>query len=164
MELVKILLRAARLLNAPFTQEGAQEMARHLRGLPRVGGRLLRRVRDLASVLAPSKEVKTSLAFLCLGGGNERGLTFKTNVIWAYWRSIIKGGADIETLAVALSEKKDTLEEVVEPCLLQQGFIQRTPRAHVNKLRLESGWTSVKARMFGCCISLFLYARTLRCL
>jgi Holliday junction DNA helicase RuvB len=132
-ELEEIVRRGARLLGLPLTAEGAHEIARRARGTPRVAGRLLRRVRDFASVAGASavdaKIADGALAQLEVDG---RGLD---SLDHRYLRCIAEnyggGPVGIETLAAALSEPRDALEEIIEPYLLQQGFIARTPRGRL---------------------------------
>ncbi len=129
-ELTLIVRRAARILDLKIQEQGACEIARRSRGTPRVAGRLLRRVRDFASVLGQTV-VDQSLANQALNHLEVDPLGLDGQDI-RYLRTIAdyyKGGpVGIETLAAALSEQRDTLEEVIEPYLIQQGFIQRTPR------------------------------------
>jgi Holliday junction DNA helicase RuvB len=131
-DLVKIVIRGAKLLNTPISQEGAVEIARRSRGTPRIAGRLLRRVRDFASV--SNRDICHEMASLALNQLEVDPLGLDTQDI-RYLKIIAdfyKGGpVGVETLAAALSEQSDTLEEVVEPYLIQQGFLQRTPRGRV---------------------------------
>ncbi len=132
-ELVEIVSRGARLLGMTLTPEGAQEIARRSRGTPRVAGRLLRRVRDFAAVAGDTAigaiEADAALTRLEV---DKRGLDAMDrrylNLIAA---SFDGGPVGIETLAAALSEPRDALEDIVEPYLIQQGLLQRTPRGRV---------------------------------
>ena len=132
-ELEEIVRRGARLLALPLTAEGAHEIARRARGTPRVAGRLLRRVRDFASVegaaAVDAKLADGALAQLEVDGRGLDALDHR------YLRCIAVnyggGPVGIETLAAALSEPRDAIEEIIEPYLLQQGFIARTPRGRV---------------------------------
>ena len=132
-ELEEIVRRGARLLSLPLTPEGAHEIARRARGTPRVAGRLLRRVRDFASVEG-SGAVDARIADRALAQleVDARGLDALDH---RYLRCIAVnyggGPVGIETLAAALSEPRDAIEEIIEPYLLQQGFIARTPRGRV---------------------------------
>ncbi len=132
-ELELIVSRGARLLECPMTAGGAREIARRARGTPRVAGRLLRRVRDFA-VVAGTLPVDETVADSGLRrlGVDEMGLDGMDR---RYLSCIAEnyGGGPVggETLAAALSEQRDTIEEVIEPYLLQQGLIQRTPRGRV---------------------------------
>jgi len=132
-ELTVIILRAAKILDFDLTESGAFEIARRSRGTPRVAGRLLRRVRDFASVMGQIT-VEEDMAKDALNRLEVDPLGLDAQDI-KYLRTIIdyyKGGpVGIETLAAALSEQRDTLEETIEPYLIQQGFIQRTPRGRI---------------------------------
>jgi Holliday junction DNA helicase RuvB len=132
-ELELIVSRAARILGAPMRPDGAREVARRSRGTPRIAGRLLRRVRDFAAVAgAPAIDAAvadTALRMLEVDGEGLDQLDHR------YLRCIIDnydgGPVGIETISAALSEPRDALEEIVEPYLLQQGFIGRTPRGRI---------------------------------
>ena len=132
-ELESIVGRAARVLDFALTPDGAAEVARRSRGTPRVAGRLLRRVRDFAAVAGRSP-VDAAIADAALNRleVDQSGLDAMDR---RYLRCIAEnyggGPVGVETLAAALSESRDTLEEVVEPYLLQQGMIQRTPRGRM---------------------------------
>jgi len=132
-ELEEIVRRGARLLSLPLTAEGAHEIARRARGTPRVAARLLRRVRDFASVGGASavdaRLADRALARLEVDGRGLDALDHR------YLRCIAVnyggGPVGIETLAAALSEPRDAIEEIIEPYLLQQGLVARTPRGRV---------------------------------
>ncbi len=132
-ELELIVRRGARLLNCPLTGAGAAEIARRARGTPRVAGRLLRRVRDFAAV-AELAEIDARAADAAL-----RRLDIDAAGLDAmdrrYLRTIAEkyngGPVGVETLAAAFSEQRDVLEEVIEPYLIQQGLLQRTPRGRI---------------------------------
>ena len=129
-ELEKIVTRGANLLGMPLSKEGAMEIAKRSRGTPRVAGRLLRRVRDFGAV-AEAGEVDNKMADKAL-----RRLDVDNYGLDAFDRRYLQcivtnyGGGPVgaDTLAAALSEERDTIEEVVEPFLLKLGFLQRTPR------------------------------------
>lgn len=129
-ELEKIVQRNARLLNLNITQEGAHEIAKRSRGTPRITGRLLRRVRDFAG----KKTVDADLADLALTRleVDKSGLDLMDR---RYLRCMAEkyGGGPVgaDTLSAALSEERDTLEEVIEPYLMQLGLVMRTPRGRV---------------------------------
>ena len=132
-ELEEIVRRGARLLGLPLTGEGAHEIARRARGTPRVAGRLLRRVRDFASVAgASSVDARIADGALSQLEVDGRGLDALDH---RYLRLIATnyggGPVGIETIAAGLSEPRDAIEEIIEPYLLQQGFIARTPRGRV---------------------------------
>ncbi len=132
-DLTRIVTRGARVLGAAMAQDGAVEIARRSRGTPRIAGRLLRRVRDFADHRGGAT-IDAALADEALGllDVDRRGLD---GLDHRYLRVIavhFKGGpVGIETLAAALAEPKDALEDIVEPFLIQQGFVNRTPRGRV---------------------------------
>ncbi|HBS50550.1 MAG TPA: Holliday junction branch migration DNA helicase RuvB [Rhodobacteraceae bacterium] len=132
-ELFEIVTRNARKLGAPAEDEGAREIARRARGTPRIAGRLLRRVVDFAVVegdgritraLADNALTRLGVDHLGLDGADRRYLHLIAE-------NYSGGPVGIETLSAALSESRDALEEVIEPFLLQQGLIQRTPRGRM---------------------------------
>ena len=132
-ELEEIIKRAAEKLSFKITTDGAKEIARRSRGTPRVAGRLLRRVRDFAGILfseaidaeaADAALVRLEVDNLGLDAMDKRYL----NCIAQNYSG---GPVGVDTLAAALSEQRDVIEEVIEPYLLQQGFIDRTPRGRV---------------------------------
>ncbi|MBP8247857.1 MAG: Holliday junction branch migration DNA helicase RuvB [Phenylobacterium sp.] len=132
-ELQKVLTQAARKMNLELSPDGALEIAARARGTPRVAGRLLRRVRDFATAdgatLIDQKAAAKALARLDV---DEAGLDALDR---RYLRALIEnyggGPAGVETLAYAIAEARDAVEDVIEPFLLQQGFIQRTPRGRM---------------------------------
>ena len=136
-ELEEIVKRGSRVLHMQMTPDGAREVARRSRGTPRVAGRLLRRVRDFASV-GGSGEITREVADTSLGKLEVDALGLDA-MDHRYLRCIAVnysgGPVGIETIAAALSEGKDAIEEVIEPYLLQQGFIGRTPRGRVLTLK-----------------------------
>lgn len=132
-ELRRIVLRGAGLLGMVLTEDGADEIARRSRGTPRVAGRLLRRVRDFAGV-AGTANVDSAAADAALNrlDIDSRGLDAMDRRYLACIAENYGGGpVGAETLAAALSEQRDVIEEVIEPYLLQQGLIGRTPRGRV---------------------------------
>lgn len=125
-----IVLRGARVLEVPIDPEGATEIARRARGTPRVALRLLRRVRDYAQVRADGRVTKaTADEALALLEIDELGLDDLDRRVL---RSIVEkfggGPVGLETIAASISEESDTIMDVVEPYLLQLGFLERTPR------------------------------------
>jgi Holliday junction DNA helicase RuvB len=132
-ELELIVSRGARVLGMKLTTDGAAEIARRSRGTPRVAGRLLRRVRDFAAVAGvdtvAAVQADSALRRMDV---DERGLDAMDR---RYMRCIADnyggGPVGVETMAAALSEQRDVLEEVIEPYLIQQGLVQRTPRGRV---------------------------------
>ena len=139
-ELKRILMRSAQLLNMAIDPSGAEEIARRSRGTPRVANRLLRRVRDFAQVRAQGK-IDQSVAdqALRLLEVDEGGLDKMDRKILLTISEKFNGGpVGLETLAVAVNEEKDTIEDVYEPYLIQRGFLDRTPRGRkVTLLALE---------------------------
>ncbi len=129
-ELESIVRRGASLLELGLTPDGAMEIARRSRGTPRVAGRLLRRVRDFASVdgndLVDAAAADKALNRLDV---DHRGLDAMDRRYLACIAENYGGGpVGVETMAAALSEQRDTIEEVIEPYLIQQGLLMRTPR------------------------------------
>jgi len=132
-ELARIVARGARLLNAPMSEDGAMEIARRARGTPRVAGRLLRRVRDFAAMdgagLIDARIADVALQRLEV---DRDGLDSMDR---RYLRCIAEhysgGPVGAETLSAALGEERDVIEEVIEPFLVQQGLVQRTPRGRI---------------------------------
>jgi len=132
-ELHEIVTRNARKLGAPADAAGAREIAKRARGTPRIAGRLLRRVVDFAVVegdgtitqaLADRALTRLGVDHLGLDGADRRYLRLMAE-------NYAGGPVGVETLSAALSEARDALEEVIEPYLLQQGLIQRTPRGRM---------------------------------
>ena len=132
-ELEQVVRRGARVLGMALTGDGAREIARRARGTPRIAGRLLRRVRDFAAI-AGVESIDTRAADAALNrlDVDRRGLdSMDRRYLSCIAESYGGGPVGVETLSAALSEDRDTLEDVVEPYLLQQGFIQRTPRGRM---------------------------------
>ncbi len=132
-ELKSIILRSSRILAIPIDQEGALEIARRSRGTPRVANRLLRRVRDYAQVRADGKiSLQVAAAALKMLDVDEKGFDAMDRKILSTIIEKYDGGpVGIETLAASVSEEKDTLEDVYEPFLIQEGFINKTPRGRM---------------------------------
>ena len=132
-ELCLIVERGARVLDFALTKDGAREIAGRARGTPRIAGRLLKRVRDFASV-SGNKTVDAKIADAALTRleVDARGLdAFDRRYLSLIAQNFSGGPVGIETIAAALGEARDAIEEVVEPYLMQQGFVQRTPRGRV---------------------------------
>ena len=132
-ELRKIVVRGAGILNIGITDDGAIEIAKRSRGTPRVAGRLLKRVRDFA-VFEGRKEIDAALADRALQrlDVDKQGLDMMDRrYLTCIAQKYAGGPVGADTLAAALSEERDTIEEVIEPYLLQQGYIQRTPRGRM---------------------------------
>ena len=132
-ELLEVVRRASRVLKVRMSEAGSREIARRSRGTPRIAGRLLRRVRDFAAV-AGSAEIDAEVADHALGDleVDRRGLDALDR---RYLNSIAVnfggGPVGIETIAASLSEPRDAIEEIIEPFLIQQGFLSRTPRGRL---------------------------------
>ena len=136
-ELERVVSRGARVLGAAISDDGAREIARRARGTPRIAGRLLRRVRDFAAVaeadIIDAGVADTALRALEVDMAGLDALDHRyLNCIAVNYDG---GPVGIETIAAALSEPRDALEEIVEPYLLQQGFIGRTPRGRIVTLK-----------------------------
>ena len=132
-ELYRIILRSARLLKVKITDEGAREIAKRSRGTPRVANRLLRRVRDYAEVKADGV-ITEEIAVYALNNLNvdEKGLDeMDKKILKAIIEKFNGGPVGIKTLSHAVSEEPDTIEEVYEPYLLREGFIERTSRGRI---------------------------------
>lgn len=132
-DLTTILLRSASLLGVPITSDGAHEIARRARGTPRIANRLLRRVRDYAEVKGDGT-VTAPIAELALNmlDVDKHGLdTLDRRYLQMLIERFDGGPAGVESLAAALAEDSGTLEDVVEPYLIQQGFVMRTARGRI---------------------------------
>jgi len=132
-ELVKVIMGAARKMGAPIAEDGAREIASRSRGTPRVAGRLLRRVRDFATAEGSASIDKLAAArALARLEIDEAGLDANDR---RFLKALIEnyggGPVGMDTLAAAIAEARDAVEDVIEPYLLQQGFIQRTPRGRM---------------------------------
>ena len=138
-ELTKIVARMGEKLSMNLTREGATEIARRARGTPRIAGRLTRRIRDFASV-AGAKIIDRAVADAALTRLEVDHLGLDAMDI-RYLRRLAEhhsgGPVGVETLAAALAEARDTLEDVVEPYLIQEGFLQRTSRG---RMLGDPGW------------------------
>jgi holliday junction DNA helicase RuvB len=132
-ELALIVRRSAQLLNCEIVGEGATEIARRSRGTPRIANRLLRRVRDYAEVKADgaiSREVAD--AALSMLDVDHLGLDIMDRKLLGAMLEKFGGGpVGVDNLAAAIGEARDTIEDVLEPFLIQQGYLQRTPRGRV---------------------------------
>jgi Holliday junction DNA helicase RuvB len=132
-ELEQIVTRGARVLSIGMTPDGANEIARRARGTPRIAGRLLRRVRDFANVedAAAIDRKLADRALLALevdaAGLDAMDRRYLTTIALNYGG----GPVGVETIAAALSEPRDAIEEIIEPFLIQRGLVQRTPRGRL---------------------------------
>ena len=132
-ELKLIITRAAEILGVNIDQEGANEIARRSRGTPRVANRLLKRVRDFAQVFG-STEITREIAEEALGRLEVDSLGLDRSdrrILETIVKTFGGGPVGIETIAAAISEETDTLEDVYEPYLMQLGLLQRTPRGRM---------------------------------
>ena len=139
-ELSKIVARGASKMGMSVTEDGCAEIAKRARGTPRVAGRLLRRVRDFAEADGTlSLDAKAADAALQRLEVDAIGLdSLDRRYLHALTQHFSGGPVGLDTMAAALAEARDALEDVVEPFLIQQGFIQRTPRGRVAAAR---AWT-----------------------
>ena len=132
-ELQRIVLRSAALLEMKLSPEGALEIARRSRGTPRIANRLLRRVRDFADVKAAgdaSREVAD--AALTMLDVDAQGLdVMDRKLLQTVIEKFMGGPVGVDNLAAAIGEERDTIEDVLEPYLIQQGYLQRTPRGRI---------------------------------
>lgn len=132
-ELAIIVDRSAHILDIEITQEGAKELAKRARGTPRIANRLLKRARDFAQVRAAGLlDAKVASNALKLLEVDEMGFDVMDRRIMVTIIDKFGGGpVGVETISSAISEEKDTIEDVYEPFLIQSGFIQRTPRGRL---------------------------------
>jgi Holliday junction DNA helicase RuvB len=144
-DLTKILLRSARLLSVPCDDDGAREIAVRSRGTPRIANRLLRRVRDFAEVRGdgiirqPLADEALNLLKVDASGFDA----MDRRLMMAMIDKFDGGPVGIDSLSAAIGEERDTIEDVYEPYLIQQGFIMRTPRGRIatNRAYLHFGLT-----------------------
>jgi len=132
-ELTKIITRSAALLEAPIVGDGAFEIAKRSRGTPRIANRLLRRVRDYAQVKS-NGEITKAIADAALVMLDVDPVGFDLmdrKLLEAVLFKFGGGPVGLDNLAAAIGEERDTIEDVLEPYLIQQGFLQRTPRGRI---------------------------------
>ncbi|AKM31236.1 Holliday junction DNA helicase RuvB [Pandoraea faecigallinarum] len=135
-ELAGIVRRSAGLLGAAIAEDGAYEIARRARGTPRIANRLLRRVRDFAEVKADGR-ITAAVADAALSMLDVDPVGFDVmdrKLLEAVLHKFDGGPVGVDNLAAAIGEERDTIEDVIEPYLIQQGFLQRTPRGRVATL------------------------------
>jgi holliday junction DNA helicase RuvB len=135
-ELTRIVHRSAGLLNAPIDAQGAAEIARRSRGTPRIANRLLRRVRDYADVKGTGR-IDQEIAQKALAMLDVDPLGFDVmdrKLLEAVIHRFDGGPVGLDNVAASIGEERDTIEDVIEPYLIQQGFLQRTPRGRVATL------------------------------
>lgn len=132
-ELTSIVMRSATYLNLDMDEAGAIEVAKRARGTPRIANRLLRRVRDYAEIKADGKiSSEVAAAALDMLDVDKVGFDYMDRkLLTAIIDKFAGGPVGIENLAAAIGEEKETIEDVIEPYLIQQGFIQRTPRGRI---------------------------------
>lgn len=132
-ELTQIILRSASFLNLVLDEAGATEIARRSRGTPRIANRLLRRVRDYAQVKSNGQVTQQVAAdALQMVDVDAEGFDYMDRkLLLAIIEKFMGGPVGLDNLAAAIGEEKDTIEDVIEPFLIQQGFIQRTPRGRI---------------------------------
>ena len=132
-ELARIVTRSAGLLNAPIEHAGALEIARRSRGTPRIANRLLRRVRDYAEVRGTG-HISQAIADAALSMLDVDRVGFDLmdrKLLEAVLSKFGGGPVGLDNLAAAIGEERDTIEDVLEPYLIQQGYLQRTPRGRI---------------------------------
>ncbi|MDL5031371.1 Holliday junction branch migration DNA helicase RuvB [Pelomonas sp. APW6] len=135
-ELQRIVTRSAGLMNAPIAAEGALEIARRSRGTPRIANRLLRRVRDYAEVKGDGRITKlmADKALAMLDVDPQGFDLMDRKLLEAVVHRFDGGPVGLDNVAAAIGEERDTIEDVIEPYLIQQGFLQRTPRGRIATL------------------------------
>lgn len=128
-----IVMHSARILNAPVEPSGAMEMARRSRGTPRLANRILKRVRDYAQVKSDGVITQhVAMTALDLMDVDKMGLDhIDRNILLSMIQKFAGGPVGLDTLAAAIGEDPGTIEDVYEPYLLKNGFINRTPRGRV---------------------------------
>lgn len=132
-ELTDIIERSAHFMNVTMRAGGAREVARRSRGTPRIANRLLRRVRDYAEVKGNGEvDETTANAALTMVDVDQAGFDYMDRkLLLAIMEKFLGGPVGLDNLAAAIGEEKDTIEDVLEPFLIQQGFLQRTPRGRI---------------------------------
>ena len=132
-DLLKIILRSANILDIPIKKDAAIEIARRSRGTPRIANRMLKRVRDYAQVLGDgviTKEIADKA--LSMLGIDSIGLdNLDTRILKTMIQNFDGGPVGIDTISAAVGEDKETIEDVCEPFLIQNGFLIRTPRGRI---------------------------------
>ena len=140
-DLQQIVLRSARLLDMTLAEDGALEVARRSRGTPRIANRLLRRVRDYAEIRAADHtggiNARIADAALAMLDVDTVGLDLMDRkLLLAVIEKFSGGPVGVDNLAAAIGEARDTIEDVLEPFLIQQGYLQRTPRGRIATSRV----------------------------
>jgi Holliday junction DNA helicase RuvB len=136
-DLTQIVKRSASYLNLTLQEEGALEIARRSRGTPRISNRLLRRVRDFAEVRADGNiTLEVASQALDILDVDKEGLDYMDRkLLLAIIETFMGGPVGLDNLAAAIGEERETIEDVIEPFLIQQGFLQRTPRGRIASQR-----------------------------
>ncbi|MFQ3189985.1 MAG: Holliday junction DNA helicase RuvB [Paraglaciecola sp.] len=136
-DLTQIVKRSASYLNLILQEEGALEIARRSRGTPRISNRLLRRVRDFAEVRADGNiTLDVASQALDILDVDKEGLDYMDRkLLLAIIETFMGGPVGLDNLAAAIGEERETIEDVIEPFLIQQGFLQRTPRGRIASQR-----------------------------
>lgn len=147
-ELTRIVTRSAYILNVPIEAQGTMELAKRSRGTPRIANRLLRRVRDYAQIKAKGTiTLDVAQAALDLLHVDTHGLDLMDRkLLLSIMQKFDGGPVGVESLAAAIGEEKGTIEEVIEPYLLQQGFLMRTPRG---RIATQAAWEHFKLKPEG---------------
>ena len=132
-DLTQIVKRSASYLNLTLQEEGAVEIARRSRGTPRISNRLLRRVRDFAEVRSDGNiTLEVASQALDILDVDKEGLDYMDRkLLLAIIETFMGGPVGLDNLAAAIGEERETIEDVIEPFLIQQGFLQRTPRGRI---------------------------------
>ena len=135
-ELARIVKRSAKLLNVPTDEEGGFEIARRSRGTPRIANRLLRRVRDFADVKGKGRiTLEVANKALAMLDVDPQGLDIMDRkMLEAVIHRFDGGPVGLDNIAASIGEERDTIEDVIEPYLIQQGYLQRTPRGRIATL------------------------------
>jgi holliday junction DNA helicase RuvB len=135
-ELARIVKRSANLLNVPTDEEGGFEIARRSRGTPRIANRLLRRVRDYADVKGKGRiTLEIANKALAMLDVDPQGLDIMDRkMLEAVIHRFDGGPVGLDNIAASIGEERDTIEDVIEPYLIQQGYLQRTPRGRIATL------------------------------
>tara|TARA_R110002153_G_scaffold1590_1_gene8244 strand:+ start:4543 stop:5550 length:1008 start_codon:yes stop_codon:yes gene_type:complete len=136
-DLTQIVKRSANYLNLTLQPEGAVEIARRSRGTPRISNRLLRRVRDFAEVRSDGNiTLDVASQALDILDVDKEGLDYMDRkLLLAIIETFMGGPVGLDNLAAAIGEERETIEDVIEPFLIQQGFLQRTPRGRIASQR-----------------------------
>jgi Holliday junction DNA helicase RuvB len=150
-ELTRIVTRSAGLLKAPIDPQGAFEIARRSRGTPRIANRLLRRVRDYADVKGDGTIDKAlaASALVMLDVDPEGFDLMDRKLLEAVIHRFDGGPVGLDNIAASIGEERDTIEDVIEPYLIQQGFLQRTPRGRMATLAAFRHLGVVPPKSFG---------------